>query len=153
MTPTRPIELHQRRFRLAREPTAPAQARSQVRTVIRAWQVPVDPDIAVLLASDLVTNAVTHGDGETVTLAITCSRGHLRIDVYDTWRSLPTAVGEPVGRAPGCGLALVAALSTEWGSFRTPAGEAVYFTLAFEPDLPWGGDLAAAGDTRGGGEP
>ncbi len=25
---------------------------------------------------------------------------------------------------------------TEWGSFRTPAGEAVYFTLAFQPDLP-----------------
>jgi hypothetical protein len=48
---------------------------------------------------------------------------------------------------------LIAALSAEWGSFRTPAGEAVYFTLGFEPDLLRGGDLAAAGDTRGGCEP
>ena len=36
----------------------------------------------------------------------------------------------------GPGLALVAALSTAWGCFRTPAGKAVYFTLAFPSDLP-----------------
>jgi hypothetical protein len=29
---------------------------------------------------------------------------------------------------------LVATLSAEWGFYRTPAGKAVYFTLAFEPD-------------------
>lgn len=136
MAPTRPTELHQRRFRLTREPTAAAEARGQVRAVIRAWQVPVDPDIAVLLTSDLVTSAIMHGDGETVMLVIRCPRGHLRIDVYDTSRSLPIAADEPAGDQTGRGLALVAALSTEWGSFRTPAGKAVYFTLAFRPDLP-----------------
>jgi anti-sigma regulatory factor (Ser/Thr protein kinase) len=141
MRPTRPTELHQRRIRLTREPAAAAEARSQVRAVIRAWKVPVDPDIAVLLASDLVTNAITHGNGGTVTLAIRCSRGHLRIDVYDTSRSLPTADTET-----GRGLVLVAALSTEWGAFRTPAGKAVYFTLALQPGLPQGGDRAAASD-------
>ena len=136
MVPTRPTELHQRRLRLAREPIAAAQARIQVRAAIHAWQVPVDPDIAVLLTSDLVTNAITHGDGENVTLAITCSsRGHLRIEVYDTSCSRPMMIDEPVGTQTGRGLVLVAALSTEWGSFRTPAGEAVYFTLAFEADL------------------
>jgi hypothetical protein len=30
---------------------------------------------------------------------------------------------------------LVASLSAEWGFYRTPAGKAVYFTLAFQPDL------------------
>ena len=146
MVPTRPTELHQRRLRLAREPFAVAQARSQVRAAIHAWQVPVDPDIAVLLTSDLVTNAITHGDCETVTLAITCSsRGHLRVEVYDTSRSRPMAVDEPVNTQDGRGLVLVAALSTDWGSFRTPAGKAVYFTLAFEPDLLRVGDGAAAG--------
>jgi hypothetical protein len=148
-----PTELHQRRLRLTREPTAAAEARSQVGEVIRAWMVPVDPDIAVLLTSDLVTNAITYGDGETVTLVIRCSRGHLRIDVYDTSRSLPMAADQPVGAETGRGLVLVAALSTEWGSFRTPAGQAAYFTLAFQPDLPWVADRAAAGDTRGGCEP
>ncbi|MGO8893369.1 MAG: ATP-binding protein [Streptosporangiaceae bacterium] len=140
MTPTRPTELHQRRLRLTREPSAAAEARSQVRAVIRAWKVPVDPDIAVLLTSDLMTSAITHGEGETVTLAIRCSRGHLRIDVYDASRSLPMTMGEPAGAETGRGLVLVAALSTEWGSFYTPAGQAVYFTLAFQPDEHLGKD-------------
>ena len=95
MAPTRPIELHQRRFRLTSEPAAAAEARGQVRAVIRAWKVPVDPDIAVLLTSDLVTSAIMHGNGETVTLVIRRTRGHLRIDVYDASRSLPVAADEP----------------------------------------------------------
>jgi hypothetical protein len=45
---------------------------------------------------------------------------------------------------------LVAALSTAWGSFRTPAGMAMYFALAFQPDLqPDGDQSAAAGDAWG----
>jgi hypothetical protein len=135
MTQTRPTELHQRRVRLPRDPVSAAEVRGQVRAVIRDWKIPVDPDIAVLLASDLVTNAITHGDGRTVTLAIRCSCGHLRVDVYDSSRSLPMAADEPADTEIGRGLALVAALSAEWGSYNTPAGKAVYFTLAFQPDL------------------
>ncbi len=153
MASTRQTELHQRRLRLAREPTAAAEARSEVRAIIHSWKVPVDSDIAVLLTSDLVTNAVTHGEGETVTLAIRCSRGHLRVDVYDASRSLPMAAGAPAGTETRRGLVLVAALSTEWGSFHTPAGKATYFTLAFQPDLPQVDDRAAAGGTRRDGEP
>jgi hypothetical protein len=146
MAPTRPTELYQRRVRLTRKPAAAAEARSQIRVAIRDWKVPVDPDIAILLASDLVTNAITQGNGETLTLAIRCSRGHLRIDVYDQSRSLPLGMNEPAGTDAGRGLVLVAALSTEWGSFRTPAGKAMYFTLAFPPDRWMGGDQPVAGD-------
>jgi len=150
MAPTRPTEVHQRRVRLTREPVAAAEARSQVRAAICAWKVPVDPDIAVLLTSDLVTNAVMHGDGRTVTLAIRCSRSHLRIDLYDTSRSRPMALDEPTVTETAHGLVLIATLSTEWGSFRIPVGKVVYFTLAFLSDLPPGGDRAAAGGhTRG----
>lgn len=134
MVPTRLTESRHRRVRLTREPLAAAEARRQVRAALRAWKIPVDPDIAVLLASDLVTNAIRRGDGETVTLAIRCSRGHLRIDVRDLSRPVP-AVDEPAVEA-GRGLVLVAALSDDWGSFRTFAGKAVYFTLAFQPDVP-----------------
>ena len=143
MALTRPTELYQRRVRLTRTPAAAAEARRQVRVAIRDWQVPVDPDIAILLTSDLVTNAITCGEGETLTLAIMCSRGHLRIDVYDTSRFLPLGADEPAGTDAGRGLVLVAALSTEWGSFRTPAGKAMYFTLGFPPDrLPAGRVIA-----------
>ncbi len=135
MALTRPAELRQCRVRLGREPAAAAAARRQVRAVIRDWKVPVDPDIAVLLTSDLVTNAIVHGGGETVTLAVRCSSGRLRVDVYDGSRSLPEAA-EPAPAGTGPGLALVAALSAAWGCFHTPAGRAVYFTLAFQTDLP-----------------
>ena len=152
MTSTRPTELHRRHVRLTREPAAAAEARGHVRAVIRAWKVPVDPDIAVLLASDLVTNAITHGNGETLTLVIRYSRNHLRIDVYDTSRSLPMAEGGPADTETGRGLVLVATLSTDWGSFHTPAGKAAYFTLAFQPELPQRGDSPAAGGRPRGSE-
>lgn len=115
--------------------------------------IPVDPDIAVLLTSDMVTNSIVRGDGKTITLAIRCSFGHLRIDVYDASRSLPTAVDGSAVTKTGSWLVLVAALSTEWGSFLTPAGQVVYFTLAFQSDVPSGGELAAAGDRHGDCEP
>src|ERR1700691_5093597 len=112
MAPTRPTELYQRRVRLARQPSAPAEAPGHCRAALQAWKIPVDPDIAILLTSDLVTNAITHGDGETVTLGIRCSRGHLRVDVYDSQRPLPAQADGLVDAEIGRGLVLVAALST-----------------------------------------
>ena len=127
------------RVRLAASPAAAAEARRQVRAAIWAWDVPVDADVAVLLTSELVTNAISHEAGETITLAITCSFGQLRVDVHDTSCSLPVLVDAPADAEAGRGLMLVASLSAKWGFYRTPAGKAVYFTLAFEPDPP-GGD-------------
>jgi len=67
-------------------------------------------------------------------LAIASSRGWLRVDVHDTSRSLPAVAEVPADAETGRGLLLVETLSDEWGFYRTPAGKAVYFTLAFEPD-------------------
>ena len=134
MTQTRPTELHQRRILMTRKPAAAAEARSQVRAVIRAWEIPVDPDIAVLLTSDLVTHAIVHWNIETITLAVRCSHDQLRVDIYDTSLPLPMAVDEQAVRQPPPGLALVASLSTEWGSFLTFTGKAMYFALAFGAD-------------------
>ena len=130
-TQTRPTELHQRRILVTRRPTAAAEARHQVGAIIRAWELPVDPDIAVLLTSDLVTHAIVNWDSETITLAVRCSRDQLRVDVYDTSLPLPMAVDEQAVRP---GLALVASLSAEWGSFLTFTGQAMYFALAFQAD-------------------
>jgi anti-sigma regulatory factor (Ser/Thr protein kinase) len=135
IAPTRPGQLHVCRVRLPAGPIAAPEARSQIRAVISAWDVPVDPSVAVLLTSELVTNALRHEPGETVTLAITCSCAQLRIDVHDTSRLLPVLVEAPVDAEAGRGLMLVASLSDQWGVYLTPAGKAVYFTLAFQPDL------------------
>ena len=145
MAPIRPTELHGCRVRLATGPAAAAEARRQVRAAICAWDVPVDPGVAVLLTSELVTNAVRHEPGETVTLAVTCSRGELRVDVHDTSCSLPVLVDAPADAEAGRGLMLVATLSADWGVYRTPAGKAVYFTLAFQPELAQGGERGPQG--------
>ena len=139
MAPTCPTELRLCRIRLTAGPTAAAEARGQVRAAICAWDVPVDPSVAVLLTSELVTNAIRHEASETVAVAITCSCGRLRVDVHDTSRFLPVLMEARADAETGRGLMLVATLSAEWGVYLTPAGKAVYFTLAFQPDLAEGG--------------
>ena len=137
MAPPRPAERHGCRVRLATGPAAAAEARRRVRDAIRSWQVPVDLDAALLLTSELVTNAVRHEAGQgtrSVMLSIASSRGRLRVDVPDTSCSLPAVAEVPADAETGRGLLLVETLSDEWGFYRTPAGKAVYFTLAFEPD-------------------
>jgi anti-sigma regulatory factor (Ser/Thr protein kinase) len=138
MAPTRLTELHLHRVRLNTGPVAAAEARKQVREAVRTWDVPVDPDVAVLLASELVTNAVRHEASATVMLAISCSCDQLRVDVHDTSRALPVLVDAADDAETGRGLQLVTILATEWGFYRTPAGKAVYFTLASQlpPDVP-----------------
>jgi len=133
MAPIRPIQQQACRVRLGPGPIAAAQARAQVRAAIRGWDVPVDPDVAILLTSELVTNAVTHGTGEPVTLAIDCSGGRLRVDVHDTSCALPLLSEAPGDAETGRGLMLVASLAAEWGFYRTPVGKAVYFTLTCAP--------------------
>jgi hypothetical protein len=53
----------------------------------------------------------------------------------------------------GRGLMLVTTLSEEWGFYRTPAGKAVYFTLAFAPDVAEGNGRGPQGFMRGDCEP
>src|SRR5262249_42550329 len=115
-------------------PAAAAEARGHVRAAIDAWGVPVDPYVAALLTSELVANAIRYEAGETVKLFVTCSCGHLRVYVHDTSRSWPVPLDAPVDAEGGRGLMLVASLSSDWGYYRTPAGKAVYFTLALETD-------------------
>ena len=131
--PTRPTELHSRRVRLTTGQAAAAEARSQVQAAIRAWDIPVDPTVAILLTSELVTNAIRHEAGETITLAITCSCGQLRVDVHDTSCFFPVLGDASVDEETGRGLMLVDTLAAKWGCYRTPAGKAVYFTLTFQP--------------------
>ena len=138
MAPTRPTELRGCRVRLTTGPAAAAEARRQVRAAICAWEIPVDPDVAILLTSELVTNAIRHEVTGIVMLAITCSYGQLRVDVHDTSCCLPMLVEAGADDEAGRGLMLVTTLSEEWGFYRTPAGKAVYFTLAFAPDVAEG---------------
>lgn len=129
--PARPIPsggLHVCRLRLSTGAAAAAEARRQLRAALRGWDVHVDHDVAVVLASDLVTNAVRHEAGQTVSLIITCSASGLRVEVHGT-SCPPGQTGPPTDAEIWPGLILVATLSDEWGFYRTPAGKAVFFVL------------------------
>jgi anti-sigma regulatory factor (Ser/Thr protein kinase) len=145
MAPTRPnrpvrplLALGKRKYRIRimAGPAAASRARAEVAEAIRAWRVPVDPDVAILLTSELVANAITHGmepDGDSILLTVACDSMRLRVDVHDDSGDLPV-LSECLLDAEaesGRGLLLVTSLSTEWGFYRTATGKAVYFTLRF----------------------
>lgn len=134
IAPARTARLHQWRIPLTAGPPAAVKVRQHVRAAIWAWNVPVDPAVAVLLGSELVTNAIRHAPGGIVTVAITATNGELRVDVHDTSPCLPVVVDAAADAETGRGLKLVAALADEWGYYRTQAGKAVYFSLAFQSD-------------------
>jgi anti-sigma regulatory factor (Ser/Thr protein kinase) len=96
--------------------------------------VSIDDDatqIAILLTSELVTNAIVHGESP-VTVAVSWSGEQLRVEVHDRSRFLPAPwpVISAVDAETGRGLLLVDTLATDWGFYRTPGGKVVYFTLA-----------------------
>ena len=134
IAPIRPAARRARRISLSAGPLAPARARRQVRAAIYAWDIPVEETTAVLLTSELVTNAIRHEAGDTVRLVISTG-GQFRVEVHDTSCFLPVPVAGPADTETGRGLILVASLATQWGFYPTPAGKAVYFTLAFRPYL------------------
>ena len=150
----RPTELRHRRVRLELGPAAAAYASGHVRRSIAAWSVPVNPAVAILLTSDLVINAVTNGAGETIMLGLRWSSGQFRVEVHDasvsgdSWEN-PDADADAVR-----GLLLAAAMAVDWGHYRTPAGRAVYYVLASEPQatsvVPQEEDLPADKTSQGG---
>jgi anti-sigma regulatory factor (Ser/Thr protein kinase) len=127
------------------------RCRVAVADAVRAWGIPVDPDAAVLLTSELVTNAVTHAApaaGPFVLLVIAREAAGLRVDVHDGSADLPVLEGAaPAEAETGRGLVLVTSLAAEWGFYRTRAGKAVYFILAACPATA---GAATAGDMRAG---
>jgi len=91
-------------------------------------------DTAVLLTSELVTNAVMHSTsrcaGGTVSILIMESSGGLRIEVADEGSELsaPVVRGD-VYASDGHGLFLVQTLADQWGYLRDDHGTTVWFWL------------------------
>ncbi|HVM27715.1 MAG TPA: ATP-binding protein [Mycobacteriales bacterium] len=86
-------------------------------------------DDALLLTSELVTNAVLHGRSE-VCLEVAVRNGVVRFSVADENSRHPTPVTEDPDALDGRGLALVEALCERWGVEDRPMGKAVWFELS-----------------------
>lgn len=91
-------------------------------------------DVAVLLASETVTNAVLHSNsrrpGGTVTITALETDGGVRIEVTDGGSELSAPVVKPDGCITGGhGLFLVQTLADEWGYTRDESVTTVWFWL------------------------
>jgi anti-sigma regulatory factor (Ser/Thr protein kinase) len=86
-------------------------------------------DTAVLLTSEIVTNAFLHGrSGAQVTLITTGDR--VRVEVGDDSDRLPHRVDAEREALGGRGLAIVDTLAADWGSTQRDDGKVVWFELA-----------------------
>ncbi|WP_223281440.1 SpoIIE family protein phosphatase [Streptomyces antnestii] len=112
-----------------------ATARAFVRDTLQGWGFPDIIDDAVVLTSELVTNAVVHAGTSAEVLCLRTDDG-VRIEVADRYpeREIPlqqsaVSMGSP-DREGGRGLQLCAALATRWGVDYTPTHKLVWFQLA-----------------------
>ena len=102
---------------IPRDPAAPAVARRMVDdfdgTVVDARCA----DQARLLLSEVVSNAVRHGDGETIRVLLDAVQGgELRCEVVDEGHGfVPKARDKPSMEVGGWGLHMVETLSRRWG--------------------------------------
>ena len=107
---------------------APATARESVRATC-AHTLPHLVDDAVLLVSEVVTNAVKHGRAP-VRLQIDCEPTSVVVAVDDANPTMPRLRRLDRRRHSGRGLVLLERLATEWGVRRIEGGKQVWFRLA-----------------------
>ncbi|MGW2273919.1 SpoIIE family protein phosphatase [Streptomyces yangpuensis] len=120
-----------------------AAARAFVRDTLQGWGFADIVDDAVVLTSELVTNAVVHAGTRAEVLCLRTEDG-VRVEVADRYpeRELPLRhpgerpYADP-DRENGRGLMLCAALATRWGVEYTATHKHVWFRLDL-PDRPVG---------------
>src|SRR5688572_1277771 len=120
MQGTRQVMRREQRVEL---PPQPSSAREARRFVARALTEapPESREIGVLLASELVTNALLYAQGRIV-VEVTPLDASFRISVHDPRPGPITPRQVPVTATSGRGLALVDQLSQSWG-VQSPSGD------------------------------
>lgn len=134
------------RFDLGGDVSAASRAREILATsfadVLGAYEV----DTLRLVVSELVTNAVLHGqadDEHHVILYLAVAPQRIRAEVCDSGPGLdPDALPSRDGRPGGFGLVIVNEITSRWG-VSTDEGTCVWFELDRDDDAPpWPSDAA-----------
>ncbi|WOX10250.1 ATP-binding protein [Streptomyces sp. N50] len=116
----------------AKEESIP-RARHDVALALETWGLSRLVDMAGLVVSELVTNAVEHTDVTTVGASVTRTGPHsVRIIVTDTSRVRPTAETPNGDEERGRGLQLVEAAADDWGAELVHGGKRVWAHLTAE---------------------
>ncbi|MGW5427107.1 ATP-binding protein [Streptomyces sp. NPDC004059] len=125
--------VHRLRRRLGRaDLKAVPEARRELRELLRHWGKPGRSEIAELLTSELVTNALVHTDDDAVLTAVVEPDG-LRVEVRDFVGRRPQLRGPDADDdTHGRGMVLVQSLADAWGVRPHGVGKSVWFELGAE---------------------
>jgi anti-sigma regulatory factor (Ser/Thr protein kinase) len=105
------------------------EARRELRELLRHWGKPGRSEIAELLTSELVTNALVHTDREALLTAVV-GPSQLRVEVRDFVGRRPRVCAPDTGDGThGRGLVLVDSLADAWGVQPHEVGKSVWFEL------------------------
>jgi DNA-binding response OmpR family regulator len=115
---------------LPAEVTSVARAREFVASTLASWDIASDiVDDALIIVSELVTNAVTHAASPCeVQLAV--DPAAVRISVIDTGAGTPDPQPFSDTKPHGRGLHIVGALSSAWGVDVVPRGKLVWAEMS-----------------------
>ena len=116
------------RARFPADPASAAKARRFLEETLGTWRLDHLVDVATLLVSELVANAVLHA-GTTIEVAARIVPDRLRIEVYDEDPRMPVRKHYSTLSGTGRGLLLVERLAQDWGSEATESGKRVWFEL------------------------
>jgi hypothetical protein len=133
VTGRRSMALREVSWWLAPELSSVRDARRLTRRQLGAWGLDDQVEVAELLVSEVVGNALGHGSGQ-VRLGLAIEDGLLRCEVEDENPELPRLRSAEVDDESGRGLFLVDTLSCCWGGERTARGKAVWFELPAPTD-------------------
>ncbi|GCD35138.1 ATP-binding protein [Streptomyces chrestomyceticus JCM 4735] len=112
------------------EPGSARTARAAVRETLRDWGLDTVVDLAVLLVSELVTNALRHASGPIGVRIVLKSGGGLLVEVSDPVPDPPRERAATPDDEGGRGLQLVACTSRCWGTRHGRTGKTVWFELS-----------------------
>jgi anti-sigma regulatory factor (Ser/Thr protein kinase) len=114
---------------LARSPDGPRIARAFLSDALLSWDQERHADVAALLVSELVTNAIVHGRSA-VLLRVAMLDSTIRVEVNDHSVDAPSYAMTSPSEPGGYGLPLVDSLSDQWGYELIPGdGKRVWFEL------------------------
>jgi anti-sigma regulatory factor (Ser/Thr protein kinase) len=120
------------RARFPADPASAGKARRLLDETLRSWRCDALVDIATLLVSELVANAILHA-GTTIEVVARIVPQRLRVEVHDDDARMPVRKHYSELSGTGRGLLLVERLATDWGSEATESGKRVWFELDQSP--------------------
>lgn len=139
LSPTLNSDSQSRLLRLAALPSAVPWARRVLRHMLREWQLENISDTALLLLSELVTNAVQasgdgadrhHGDQQMIAFTLQLTDTSLLMKVWDTNPALPVLQESDITGDHGRGLLLVDFMADQWGHHAENGGKVVWCEVA-----------------------